>query len=360
MCLSPIRIPNPNYHSKVPYIQSFKDTKSFYINVPCGVCSECLMSKQMQLVQRARTMALDHYVFFCTLTYDNKHLPSITTSTGFDISFADISDVQNMIKRIRRYNKFGRPFKFFFVSERGKEKGRPHFHGLFFIKKEDDDDKLLPAQLETSLSRVVFNEWRRNTAFRTNKNGEIVSNTRSPKYEPLFHFHSKYVGGKLYKNFDFHYVTPHTSEHGSDDVAFYATKYLLKPSDKERRLQQALRLNLSKDEYEEVWKTVKSKVLCSKFFGNCTDLHKDYVLHGVEMSFNDSDGLKYFVSDGRSQPLAKYYKPLVEAKYSELSIMAQNGPIFDDDRDISQKLQSLEKGNRIISKVSNRDISELF
>lgn len=349
MCVSPIRIPNPNYGNKTPVIVKTKDTVSRYINVPCGVCSECLMSRQMSLVQRARTMALDHYIFFCTLTYDNQHLPKLVTSSGFEIPFADISDFQNMIKRIRKYNKFGRPFKFYAVSERGSEKGRPHIHCLFFIPKNSNDDKLLPAQLETALSKVVFSEWRRNYGTR-----------KFPIYQPLFKYHQKYVGGKLYKNFDFHYVVPHSSEQGSDDVAFYCTKYLLKPSNKEIRLQQALRLNLVEDEYEQVWKIVKSKVLCSKEFGASSDLQKSYVKSCIEKSVNDSTGFKYYIANGMSQPLSKYYRKFISAENGLKSQEAIGSPIYDDDRDISQKLQSIKKGEFIKQKVSKRDLSELF
>lgn len=349
MCVSPIRIPNPNYSNKIPLMNKLKDCKSLYLNVPCGVCPECVMKRQMWFVQRARTMALDHYIYFCTLTYDNKHLPSIVTSNGIDIKFADIVDVQNMIKRIRKYNKFGRPFKFFFVSERGGERGRPHFHGLFFIEKKFNDDKLFPAQLEATLRNVIFSEWKRN-----------YGSHKFPCYEPLFQYHQKYVGGKLNKNFDLHYVVPHSTEKGASDVAFYATKYLLKPSNKEIRLQQALRLNLSDEEYTEIWHLVRSKSLCSKNFGVSTQKQKDYILYCIEKSKNDSTGFKYFCEDGTPQPLSKYYKKFVSAENGLISQEAIGSPVYDDDRDISQKLQSIEKGHIIQSKVQKRDISELF
>lgn len=344
MCVSPVRIKNPNYGSKVPLIVRTKDTKSQYINVPCNVCSECLASRQMQLVQRARTMALDHYIFYCTLTYDNEHLPRLGLSTGVSIPYADISDVQRMIKRIRKDNLFFRPFKFLFVSERGSERGRPHFHGLFFIDKYLDDDKLYPAMVEPSLRKVLFSQWARNVGTRKN-----------PIYEPLFKFRQKYVGGKLFKNFDFHYVTPHTTENGSDDVSFYVTKYLLKPSSKEIRLQQALSLNLDIDEYNSAWKIVKSKMLCSKEFGYATELEKSHIQIGLELSRKDNTGLKYYCQNGNSQPLARYYRKFVPFEIASDSVDAIGSPIYDDDRTISEKLKSLEKGSIIREKIQNRD-----
>lgn len=50
-------------------------------------------------------------------------------------------------------------------------------------------------------------------------------------------------------------------------LAFYVCKYLMKQNDKERRLQQALRLNLSKEAYDEVFSVVKSRSLRSEHFG---------------------------------------------------------------------------------------------
>lgn len=125
MCISPIRIKNPNLGLVGPNAQ-FKDTTSRYINVPCGVCCECVASRQMQMVQRLTIESLVNHLFFCTLTYNNESLPVVSTSTGYDIRYADVSDVQKMFKRLRYRNAFGRPFRYLAVSELGSEKGRPH------------------------------------------------------------------------------------------------------------------------------------------------------------------------------------------------------------------------------------------
>lgn len=125
MCLSPIRIKNPNLGLTGPNAQ-FKDTVSQMINVPCGVCAECVAARQMQYVQRLQMEELVNHVFFCTLTYNNEMLPVVETSTGYRIRYADVSDVQKMFKRLRKRNAFGRPFRYFAVSELGTLKGRPH------------------------------------------------------------------------------------------------------------------------------------------------------------------------------------------------------------------------------------------
>ena len=169
MCVNPVQILNPNRGSKDPFIMATKNTISKYITVPCGVCNECLCSKQKQLVQRVECMLLDHYMFFGTLTYNNEMLRKVTTSTGFNIAYADLNDFQDMIKRIRKSDPFKRSLKYICVSERGSTFGRPHLHFLMFIQKFKDDDKLFVAQLESSLIGLIFSEWRRNVAVRVRK-----------------------------------------------------------------------------------------------------------------------------------------------------------------------------------------------
>lgn len=125
MCISPIKIKNPNLGMTGPNAQ-FKDCVSRYIEVPCGVCCQCVANRQLQYVQRLQAESLVNHFFFCTLTYNNDCLPRVSTSTGYDIRFADVRDVQNMFKRLRKRNAFGRPFRYFAVSELGSTRGRPH------------------------------------------------------------------------------------------------------------------------------------------------------------------------------------------------------------------------------------------
>lgn len=125
MCLSPVRIKNPNLGLTGP-TAFYKDTVSHYIDVPCGVCAECVASRQLQFVQRLQMEELVNHLFFCTLTYNDDMLPVVSTSTGYNIRYADVRDVQNMFKRLRKRNAFGRPFRYFGVSELGSKRGRPH------------------------------------------------------------------------------------------------------------------------------------------------------------------------------------------------------------------------------------------
>lgn len=270
-------------------------------------------------------------------------------SNGVSIHYADIGDLQKMFKRIRFANSFGRYFKYFFVTERGSAKGRPHIHGLIFVPKISGDDDLIIQNLEFKIRDTLFHEWKRN-----------YGSDKFPIWKPLFTYRSKFVSGKRVSNFDCHYVVPYSSEKGEDDVAFYVTKYVLKPSDKEKRLQQALRLNLDPDEYESVWNVVRSRCLCSKGFGAATDLQKDYVRYCIDRSKSCENGFQYFAKDGMPSRLSRYYRKFVSSDAAICSAVARGGPVFDDDRPLDQKLLSIEKGKRIVSDLKNRDLSILI
>lgn len=126
MCVSPIRIPNPNYHNHSKYVSALKDTSSQYINVPCGHCGECIAVRQMNIIQRVHMESLDNHCFYCTLTYNNYSMPYVDVTTGYRLRYADHRDIQCMMKRLRKSNAFGRPFRYFGVSELGSKRGRPH------------------------------------------------------------------------------------------------------------------------------------------------------------------------------------------------------------------------------------------
>lgn len=305
------------------------------------------MKRQSDIVQRCRCLSLDHYLFFFTLTYNNESLPHITTSTGVTIDYADYSDVQKMFKRIRKYNSFGRDFKYLCVTERGSKRSRPHVHGIIFLPKLKDDDKLFTAVTETKIRKTLFMEWRRN-----------YGSTRNPDWKPLFTYHSKIVAGKRFSNFDCHYIVPHSTEKGSDDVAFYVSKYVLKPSKSESRLQQALKLNLDESEYFATWRIVKSRCFWSKGFGAYTDTEKKYIRSCIKSSSNDPNGFQYINADGTKSGLARYYRKFVDAPSAILSVAARGGPINVPDRTISELDNSVDNISRIRQQISIHDISE--
>lgn len=346
LCISPISIKNPNYGlcPKAGTALALKDCSSNYIRVPCGHCPECIASRQLQLVQRVQMESLSNYVFFCTLTYNRDSLPHVKTSTGFSLPYADISDLQNMFKRLRKYNSFSRPFKYMAVSERGSKRGRPHFHVLFFLPKYDADSEYTPFNLEKLLYEKVLKEWRRN-----------YGTSRKPIYKPLLTFKAVFKNGKLFSPYDLHFVHSSIDDTSSANVAFYVTKYMLKPSDKETKLQQALRLNLPEDEYFSIWNIVRSRFVCSKHFGlnlspfgDIDDKIYNHIRFGVKLSELD-DFPKFFNPDsGNSFPLSKYYRSNGEL-YGLLDCLPRyfNSPSSDidspsqyDDKDYNGLLKS--------------------
>lgn len=316
MCISPTLIKNPNYGYKGKFAY-MKDCKSQYIAVPCGHCSECVHIKQLSLVQRCSLEALEGYPFFCTLTYNNESLPKLKTSDNKTIRFADCSDVTNMIKRLRKDNAFGRPFRYLAVSELGSLRARPHFHLIFFVKKFDNDTVYTPINLEKILFSKVLSYWVRN-----------YGSLRKPIYKPLCTYIRKFVCGKLKSTYDLHFVSPSTLDASTMDVPFYVTKYMLKPSDKATRLQQALMLNLHRDEYDTVWKKVKPRWFSSLNFGfgvyglqpKNQSLHErleilsktksfELVRQSIDRSLSSQDRPKFYDPEsGKSLPLSRYWK----------------------------------------------------
>ena len=307
MCVSPLYIKNPyRGHNKVGiYKNSYwmHDYVSEFIPVPCGVCRECIALKQMYIVQRVQMEALNSFLYFTTLTYSNDFLPHFSCANGVRIPFADITHLQNFFKRLRNDNAFSRPFRYLAVSERGGVKGRPHFHILWFLPRYDGELYSDGLNYESLLHDVIFENWSVNLGSR-----------RVPDYHPLCEYHEKFFRGKLYRNYDTHFVSPSFTSDGVSSVAFYVCKYLMKQNDKERRLQQALRLNLDPVDYDEAWSVVKSRSLRSVHFGLMqTDLSSSLqIVNYLRECVRRSKGEKYpmfFQPDSSlSFPLAPYYK----------------------------------------------------
>lgn len=362
MCLSPIRIKNPNYGLKSS-LSFLKDTTSAYINIPCGYCSECVASKQMAIVQRVQMESLDHHIFFCTLTYNDESLPVLVTSTGYHIRYADVSDVQNMMKRLRKYNAFGRAFRYLAVSELGGKKGRPHFHILFFVDKYEKDSFYTCMNLEKIMHDAVLKEWRRN-----------YGSTKHPDYRPLCTYVQKIVRGQLKSTFDLHFVNSKFSDAGQDDVSFYVSKYMLKKSQREESLQQALKLNLPIDEYLKVWPIVKSRMFKSLGFGrnppdreHIKETSHAILVHlkeSVKRSKYNSDFAKFYtLTSGKTFPLCHYYKrfPDIYSMDDHLTFfynsdVASDNMIYDN-KHISKKLLEEEQFNKKRAVVDGRDES---
>lgn len=355
MCTNPILIKNPNKGAKfsVGDALSLKDCTSTYLKVPCGHCDECIANKQMQLVQRVQMQCIDYIPFYCTLSYKPSMLPSLTTSTGYNFSYADIRDFTNMVKMLKKHHCFdGRNFKYFLVSERGSKKGRPHFHAIFFVKRCPDDNYLKILNLETNGFNEVLSHW-----VRYSKVG------RYAKKENICDYVVKYIDGKRSSNYDFHYITTSFDKTDETSVAFYCLKYMLKTSERETKLQRALKLNLPPDEYYSVWSKIKSRWTCSKGFGDPTNFRvQTYLSKCVQESKKDSEFPQFInPNTGQRFPLSKYFRkfPAIYSFKDALHFYLSSDSPYDDNfiidersgKELSQIRQAKKTKNE---KISNR------
>lgn len=296
MCISPINIPNLNYGRK-DKLSYLVDTVSHFIAVPCGHCSECISVRQMSYVQRIQMESVKNHLFFATLTYNNECLPRYEVN-GYSIKYASYEDFNGVIRRLRRYSLFPRPFRYFAVSELGS-KGRPHFHCLFLVPKYDGDDFLTCMNLESQMHDVLLSHWQRN-----------IGSRKFPKYVDLCTFKRIYTRKGIRQNFDFHYVNPLNSTDGVNNVSWYVLKYMLKPSDRASKLQSALKLNLHPTEYAEAWKIVRPRCFFSRDLGlgNDKDI-QELLVSNIEAHKHDFDYPVFVNSNtGQTFPLAKFYR----------------------------------------------------
>lgn len=268
MCLTPIPVDNKlrfnnklrNWDKSVHF--PWKDYTSSIILVPCGHCADCIRHKQDSIVQRVLLESVKNHFFLLTLTYAPEVLP-IYEINGYKIRYADTSDLQKSLKMIRKDNAFGIPFRYLAVSELGSLRGRPHFHVLLAFPKSyfptNKDDYIVACDSFASKSQHYFtflNYWRRN-----------IGSRRNPEWLSLTRYVEKWFNGRLRKNYDFHYVNPFLTSNGIEDCGYYVLKYMFKPSDRAVHLKQALKLNLSYEEYKKVWNIVRPRYFSSIGFG---------------------------------------------------------------------------------------------
>lgn len=345
MCISPQTIDNKNYRNPTRISRLSKNTTTTKIAVPCGHCPECLFVRQQDFLQRVIMASEFSYVYFCTLTYKDEVLPKYTyyDKKGREHvqPFADITDFQNLIKRLRRRGMLpvedrSKPWlgaKFLCCTEFGGQTHRPHFHFLLFIPKcsrfvapafyFEGNGQLGPRQLNAFaftgdeinaynyaeyLYFAVLQEWRENIALCQNKKGKVVKNTRAPEYRALCEYHQR---GK-FRNYDFHYVRPYTQIDGVQktisDVSAYVSKYILKFDPFVLKLKQRLyaslvtkRYNNEEDitQFKYAWSAVKPHCLVSKNLGcspesvdNLREFALSHLEHFGKLCFSDPYGLK--------------------------------------------------------------------
>lgn len=281
MCVNPIKINNP-YHEQKPYVftegelyrcsSRFVSAKPF-IYVPCGKCADCRASYYESIRQRALVESMSSYVYFITLTYDNKHLPylSFTSDHGLvKVYYSDITHIQNLFKRLRNVSYLqDRNFRYLAVTEYGTAKFRPHHHILLFVAKKSDDDLTIPKRLES----LLYDDIQRYYAIN-------VGTRKNPIYEPLFTYADNLVNGKLYSNYtvslvvdkqvdENHQSNVNTPQSISKSIS-YLVSYVNKTSKYDQMINHFLE-NIDMDHedviYRKISRLLKTQVYYSKYFG---------------------------------------------------------------------------------------------
>ena len=247
---------------------------------------------------------INNNAFFCTLTYNNEQIPTITLENKkepnkpYTIRYADADDLKNMFKRLRNTNAFGKEFRYLAVTELGAKRARPHVHILFFVPKEKNETYSDIINQEKKMFDAVLLEWRRN-----------YGSKRMPDYQPLCTYIRRWTKHGLSTTYDLHWCDPRATTGGVADVGFYVTKYMTKPSTRAERLQQALHMNLDENEYEKVWTKVKPKEFHSIGLGLNPKLNKAHRIEEI-----DQDILKYLKkcvqeSTDRKEKYPKFTNP---------------------------------------------------
>lgn len=366
MCKQPITIPNPLRNSAQvsigrftpgihnPYTQLYKDTTAQYIAVPCGKCAECRRMKQLGLITRVKFESLVSYVYFFTLTY-NSNIPYISIP-GFEENFyyADYADVQKMFKRIRKNNLIGRPFKYLVVREYGK-KGRPHFHGLLFVRSEPTDDKLTKFNLETKLYKLILDNWQRNDG-----------STRKPDYINLTTFRCVYRFGRMNYNYDLHLVQP--DDRAKDDsCGFYVLKYMFKKSKYVDYLYMKLldKFPDKDDKFNLYWNYIKPKYWKSVDFGRKKEEEvREKIVSDARRSLDAGLSVPNVYFEGQNMLLPKFYYSVIPIdlllKFRE-GIIEKYGTIFFDHPFDPGVYTVIEKNERSLDYVSTKaDVFDIF
>lgn len=95
---------------------------------PCGHCGPCHANKRRKVSNRImlEMMTYDSHSSFCTITYDDEHLPS-----GGSLSPRHF---RLFTMRLRNYIKRhdGRSLRYFGIGEYGDDTHRPHYHLILF------------------------------------------------------------------------------------------------------------------------------------------------------------------------------------------------------------------------------------
>lgn len=150
------------------------ETFPIYMEVPCNKCHICKERKVNSFVQRCKfeTQVYDNKPWFCTLTFDDEHLPA---------KGASVDDAQRFLKRFR-INLYRAGYKerirYVLVSEYGKNTHRSHMHAIFWNINAKDHKQYL------EVSNILQKSW--NLGF-------VQRRLINPADDKAFFYTSKYL-----------------------------------------------------------------------------------------------------------------------------------------------------------------------
>ena len=127
------------------------------MTVGCGRCMPCFIKYCNQWAFRFSIHAAANPVYWCiTLTYNNKHLPTIRDGSKIYMTLIR-AHVTNFMKQVRnkhnkRYkNKRKPPVSYIVCGEYGDQFKRPHYHAIVFGVHPDEYPTISwPQQTEIS------------------------------------------------------------------------------------------------------------------------------------------------------------------------------------------------------------------
>lgn len=297
MCLAPITIKNPYHGLGHIGMNAFHDTVTSHIQVPCGNCPQCIAMRQGFYLQRIQMESLRSHLYMFTLTYNDESLVYVDVGE-YHYAVPHLSDIQNAFKRLR---KRGLQFRVSYVSEYGKKRFRPHFHGILAVPKSSGDWRSVEKVFKQALSF----EWRRNYATTYNRIGDLIPNTRNPDWRSLFT--PVFDRGRC-TTFDFHYIEP-VRDH-DNDCAFYVSKYITKYDSRTHNLLLKILQdpNLSDDETVYLYKLTKPRCNTSKDFGDWRYLAiSEYINTCASRESLFRYPQYYDIYSGKQMPMSPYY-----------------------------------------------------
>lgn len=131
-CCIPLRIINPKYKKFVKHcrdptteVYQYEDRQDFYLDVPCGVCANCLKSRGTMW----RTRLHEEWYSLSSTARQNSYFITLTISDDYincDVAYL----VRRFLERIRK--KYKRSIRHWLITEYGDETKRLHLHGLLF------------------------------------------------------------------------------------------------------------------------------------------------------------------------------------------------------------------------------------